>query len=227
MGHQDSRDTHAEDGGEARVVHVPRKAGCEQPWLTPEDVRGQVFTTVRLREGYDLGEVDSFMGRVESVMSALVRENAGLREQREAAVRAAQQTLPSRNGSAERLMAIAQKVADEAVAEASERAEQIVKEAEARASSIERQVRDHTAGIQREVGGLHEFAAEFFGRLRARLYEQHQAIEAELSRLDAGRQSPDAEPGLGEATVPPQMSHPGVWRSAPVDGHRVVSENWA
>ncbi|TJZ96313.1 DivIVA domain-containing protein [Actinacidiphila oryziradicis] len=85
MDHQDPRDSHARDGGEARVVHVPRKAGCEQPWLTPEDVRGQVFTTVRLRESYDLGEVDSFMGWVDSVMSALVR--AELREQRETAER--------------------------------------------------------------------------------------------------------------------------------------------
>jgi DivIVA domain-containing protein len=29
--------------------------------LTPEDVSNKRFTPVRLREGYDMGEVDSFL----------------------------------------------------------------------------------------------------------------------------------------------------------------------
>jgi len=33
--------------------------------LTPEDVRSKRFTPVRLREGYDMGEVDQFLDEVE------------------------------------------------------------------------------------------------------------------------------------------------------------------
>ncbi|MEO6605667.1 MAG: DivIVA domain-containing protein, partial [Aeromicrobium sp.] len=34
--------------------------------LTPEDVRNKRFTPVRLREGYDMGEVDQFLDEVEA-----------------------------------------------------------------------------------------------------------------------------------------------------------------
>ena len=34
--------------------------------LTPEDVSNKRFTTVRLREGYDMGEVDQFLDEVEA-----------------------------------------------------------------------------------------------------------------------------------------------------------------
>ncbi|MBV9829979.1 MAG: DivIVA domain-containing protein, partial [Marmoricola sp.] len=33
--------------------------------LTPEDVSNKRFTPVRLREGYDMGEVDAFLDEVE------------------------------------------------------------------------------------------------------------------------------------------------------------------
>src|SRR3954454_1895391 len=47
--------------------------------LTPEDVSNKRFTPVRLREGYDMGEVDAFLDEVESELARLNRENAELR----------------------------------------------------------------------------------------------------------------------------------------------------
>ena len=43
--------------------------------LTPEDVSSKRFTTVRLREGYDMTEVDQFLDEVESELSRILREN--------------------------------------------------------------------------------------------------------------------------------------------------------
>ena len=43
--------------------------------LTPEDVRNKRFTPVRLREGYDMGEVDQFLDEVESELERLTTEN--------------------------------------------------------------------------------------------------------------------------------------------------------
>jgi DivIVA domain-containing protein len=47
--------------------------------LTPEDVSNKRFTPVRLREGYDMGEVDQFLDEVESELERLHQENDDLR----------------------------------------------------------------------------------------------------------------------------------------------------
>lgn len=47
--------------------------------LTPEDVRNKRFTPVRLREGYDMGEVDQFLDEVEAELERLTLENDELR----------------------------------------------------------------------------------------------------------------------------------------------------
>ena len=47
--------------------------------LTPEDVRNKRFTPVRLREGYDMGEVDHFLDEVEAELERLTVENEELR----------------------------------------------------------------------------------------------------------------------------------------------------
>jgi DivIVA domain-containing protein len=53
--------------------------------LTPEDVSNKRFTPVRLREGYDMGEVDQFLDEVEAELARLTRENDDLRQQLSAA----------------------------------------------------------------------------------------------------------------------------------------------
>jgi DivIVA domain-containing protein len=47
--------------------------------LTPEDVSNKRFTPVRLREGYDMGEVDQFLDEVEAELARLTKENEDLR----------------------------------------------------------------------------------------------------------------------------------------------------
>ena len=47
--------------------------------LTPEDVSNKRFTPVRLREGYDMGEVDQFLDEVEAELDRLNKENDDLR----------------------------------------------------------------------------------------------------------------------------------------------------
>jgi DivIVA domain-containing protein len=53
--------------------------------LTPEDVRSKRFTPVRLREGYDMGEVDQFLDEVEAELERLYKENNDLRAKLESA----------------------------------------------------------------------------------------------------------------------------------------------
>src|SRR4051812_47275727 len=47
--------------------------------LTPDDVSNKRFTPVRLREGYDMGEVDQFLDEVEAELARLTKENDDLR----------------------------------------------------------------------------------------------------------------------------------------------------
>ncbi len=53
--------------------------------LTPEDVSNKRFTPVRLREGYDMGEVDQFLDEVEAELARLTKENDDLRQKLSAA----------------------------------------------------------------------------------------------------------------------------------------------
>lgn len=55
--------------------------------LTPEDVSNKRFTPVRLREGYDMGEVDQFLDEVEAELERLIKENDDLRSKLSAAQR--------------------------------------------------------------------------------------------------------------------------------------------
>ena len=60
--------------------------------LTPEDVSNKRFTPVRLREGYDMGEVDQFLDEVEAELARLTKENDDLRSKLSAAQSGASST---------------------------------------------------------------------------------------------------------------------------------------
>jgi DivIVA domain-containing protein len=125
--------------------------------LTPEDVRNKTFTPVRLREGYDMGEVDAFLDEVEVELTRLLQENDGLRSEpsndsdvtsavggRDAAARVdsdaagkvTPHSIPEAAGAAARLLEIATSNADQLVSEAREDADRIVKEATAEAERL-------------------------------------------------------------------------------------------
>src|SRR5436853_7013100 len=63
--------------------------------LTPEDVSNKRFTPVRLREGYDMGEVDQFLDEVEAELARLTRENDDLRAKLSAAQSGAADAAPA------------------------------------------------------------------------------------------------------------------------------------
>jgi DivIVA domain-containing protein len=63
--------------------------------LTPEDVSNKRFTPVRLREGYDMGEVDQFLDEVEAELARLTRENDDLRSKLSAAQSGAAESVPA------------------------------------------------------------------------------------------------------------------------------------
>jgi len=63
--------------------------------LTPEDVSNKRFTPVRLREGYDMGEVDQFLDEVEAELARLTRENDDLRSKLSAAQQAGSSSAPA------------------------------------------------------------------------------------------------------------------------------------
>jgi DivIVA domain-containing protein len=62
--------------------------------LTPEDVSNKRFTPVRLREGYDMGEVDQFLDEVEAELARLTKENEDLRSKLSAAQGAGESYAP-------------------------------------------------------------------------------------------------------------------------------------
>jgi DivIVA domain-containing protein len=134
--------------------------------LTPEDVHEKTFTPVRLREGYDMGEVDQFLDEVEAELIRLRQENEELRAELETAGRstpsgkvapsqpapqdpaaaeaaksapavAPVQTVPQAATAAARLLEIATNNADQLVNEAKEDADKIIGEAHAKAERLE------------------------------------------------------------------------------------------
>jgi DivIVA domain-containing protein len=62
--------------------------------LTAEDVSNKRFTPVRLREGYDMGEVDQFLDEVQLEIERLNRENNDLRSKLAAAQNGAMSSAP-------------------------------------------------------------------------------------------------------------------------------------
>jgi DivIVA domain-containing protein len=117
----------------------------------PSDVRNQVFTVVRLREGYDLSEVDGFLGRVESAMTRMLRENEELKTRLAAASHAALHTAPPAGERAARIVEIAEEAADRLIATARKEAEAIVAQARDRAESPGRDTLEKFLELQREA----------------------------------------------------------------------------
>ncbi|MGI8330412.1 DivIVA domain-containing protein [Actinomadura scrupuli] len=151
-------------------------------WLSPAEVRGQVFTTVRLREGYEMGEVDTFLDKVEATLDAVLADNQDLRSQlslaeqavAQAAARAAK--APAPNGDAGRIVAFAQQAADQAIIAAQQEAAGILARARERAEVMVRQSLDQGA------------------RMRESLETQARQLQGLLRELDAGDEASPATP---------------------------------
>ena len=120
--------------------------------LTPADVRNKVFRTVRVREGYDMAQVDGFLDQVEATLDLVLRENAELKRR------------PGPETSAPQIIALAQEAADRAVAMAKEQAGDIIADAHDRAEAARREALSHggrvRAGLQDQIDRLRVLLAE-------------------------------------------------------------------
>jgi DivIVA domain-containing protein len=166
--------------------------------LTPEDVRGKRFTPVRLREGYDMGEVDQFLDEVETELERLAKERETLRAaasatadapaavQEPAAPAAASMTIGEASSAATRLLEIAGRNADELVSEAKDNADKIIGEARTKAERLESEARsaaeqlesDAHARSERLDGETAERRVLLFGALDTERDSLEQQVES-------------------------------------------------
>ncbi|HEY8457932.1 MAG TPA: DivIVA domain-containing protein [Actinopolymorphaceae bacterium] len=176
--------------------------------LTPEDVRNKRFTPVRLREGYDMGEVDQFLDEVESELERLNHENEELRQKLAAAQRGeapfvkqpvpeqheppvhpqvrqpqgGPQSVADASTAAARLLEIATQNADQLVAEAKEQANRILSDARARAERLENEARGLASRLESEARAKAEQLERETNEKRSQLFGQLDKEKARLQR---------------------------------------------
>jgi DivIVA domain-containing protein len=165
--------------------------------LTPQDVRKKTFTPVRLREGYDMGEVDQFLDEVEQELTRLLKANEGLREH---GPTAADGNVTRDSSSPGEAAATAQPepaappapAALPAVTTAAEASSTAVRLLEIASNNAEQLINDAKADAERIVGEAHAQAeglggetAERRQQLFADLEEEKQSLSRELDELRA------------------------------------------
>jgi DivIVA domain-containing protein len=147
-------------------------------------VHKKTFTPVRLREGYDMGEVDQFLDDVESELTRLIEENDDLRTKTPSPAAAPEsgadgepaadsratsvpelpvvRTVPEASGAAARLLEIATQNADQLVTEAKEEADRILEGARAESERMESEARTRAERLDSETN---ERRTELLGKL--------------------------------------------------------------
>lgn len=184
---------HAQDGHGAHAGHdhphphaetaTVLRLPADGRLLSPADVRNKVFTTVRVREGYDMAQVDDFLDQVEGALDRLLRENTELK------TRPAQSP---KGESAPQIIALAQEAAERAVAMAKEQARNIVAEAHGRAEVAQREALTYGDRIR-------EGLQDQIRQLRALLIELEKKT-AHLTDLDPSSRRPAPNACLGDAS---------------------------
>jgi DivIVA domain-containing protein len=165
--------------GTVSVLHLP----ADGRLLTAADVRNKVFATVRVREGYDMAQVDDFLDHVEATLDRVLRENAEFRTR---------QKRSAEGESAPQIIALAQEAAERAVTMAKEQARDIVADAHERAEAAQRDAVTYGSRIQ-------EGLQEQIRRLRALLIElEEKTAHVTDLGLPSGRAKPNVR--LGDAS---------------------------
>ncbi|HYN76154.1 MAG TPA: DivIVA domain-containing protein [Candidatus Limnocylindria bacterium] len=189
--------------------------------LSASDVANKQFTTVKLREGYNMEEVDGFLDEVEAELGRLHREIDDLTAKAaaapvappvvaapvapEAPVAAAAPAAPPASDSAVQMLALAQKTADEHLAAAKVEANRIVGEAQATHDRTMGDLASERVAVQAKVDELRAFEKEYRTRLRSYL-------EGQLRDLEAKSAAPAT---LGTVTAPLVAHPPAATPSAP------------
>lgn len=150
--------------------------------LTIEDVQKKMFTPVRLREGYDTGEVDQFLDEVEAELTRLHQEIDELQSRagdastdptsstapaeapgtderpaevaaEEVVVPAAPRSVQEASSAAARLLELATNSADQLVGEARENADTLLAEARAHADRLDTETRARAEELETAARG--------------------------------------------------------------------------
>ena len=177
--------------------------------LTPQDVSNKRFTPVRLREGYDMGEVDQFLDEVEAELERLTREADDLRGQLaggsggggspatttgEPVETIRVETVSEASSAAARLLEIATRNADELVEGARAEAEQLriaaQEEAERLTTDATETAEQLTAKTAEESAQLEEDARNRARRLDEETAERRTEL---MSDLESEREQLGAE----------------------------------
>jgi len=166
--------------------------------LTPDDVRNRRFTTVRLKEGYDVDEVDAFLDEVEAELTRLGRESDDLRA-RAAVAAQAPAPPPSPTENAVRMLEMAQRTADEHMAQAKADADALLAQAQSQATEMQARTRSEHAEAQRQIDELKAFEREYRSRLRT--YLEGQLRDLQGTGVDAP--APSAPPPAAAMTTTP------------------------
>ncbi|MGW4425194.1 DivIVA domain-containing protein [Streptosporangium sp. NPDC004631] len=161
--------------------------------LTPADVRNKVFTTVRLREGYDLAEVDTFLGQVEIALRGVLQENADLNARLAGTdARAGQPAPHSAGDSAARIVALAREAADREISRAQEEARRVVAGAYVQAEAVEREALGRAEALERDALGRAEAVErQAVGRAEALerdVRDRHRAALESVESLQTARE---------------------------------------
>ena len=185
--------------------------------LTPEDVASKVFTTVRLKEGYDEDEVDAFLDEVQAELSRLYSENDDLRNRLTAAERSlsargaapvearpepapvvaapvpAPAPTPPPAEAAAGILALAQRTADEHVNEAKGQAQKLLADARAHADALRREAEDKhrqaLGSLEHERASLERKIEELRSFERDYRSRLKSYFEGQLRELEVGRDS--------------------------------------
>ncbi|WP_419993382.1 DivIVA domain-containing protein [Streptomyces boninensis] len=129
--------------------------------LTPDDVHHQWFDTVRLREGYEMGAVDTFLKEVEYTIDQLYKQVAALRE---TPGTQSQSVLPESRHAA-RIIALADHTAQQTTEDARAEAQRIIAEAHTQAAAIERDARLRAERMEGQLTNMRALITEYRERL--------------------------------------------------------------
>ena len=154
--------------------------------LTPEDVSNKRFTPVRLREGYDMGEVDQFLDEVEAELARLTRENDDLRQKLQAAQQGggaapvpekpvAKEPEPVK--APERLEAEAKVKSERMEADARTRSQMLDSETAERRQQLFGDLEKEKDKLNSEVETLRNFEREYRSRLKTYFTQQLEILD--------------------------------------------------
>ena len=159
--------------------------------LRSDDVADKTFTMTRLREGYEIAEVDCFRVDVaeaialrDKVISELQQELAAARARpAEAAVEVEvdqgshDRSRRESSAAAARLLELATVNADQLVADAQAEAERVAAEVDEHRTTVLAEVADRKAALEAKLVSLRQLESEHRNRLRRHFTEQLAQLE--------------------------------------------------